>query len=251
MRNIVILVMSMLAVTVFGAENFFEKEFPVEANAGFSLDSHKGLIKIRTDGGASIRVKAKLVGGDDNLAEYVTIETDSGSDFASVKVRYDHKSAQSMFKGLMGKGMTWPELHFDIILPDNCSLVVDSHKSEFDLEVPSRDIRIDSHKGTGRIVGVRSDLSLDTHKGSFEVEILELHDVNVDTHKGELNLVIHEARDFSVRGESHKGGFEFIGRDIEVKHKKNEITVTYREGNGDNRIALNTHKGHIKLEFVD
>lgn len=233
-------------------EQVFEKDFPVNAGAELSLDSHKGKIRIRTHNEAVIRVKARIYtdeGRNPEMVDLVEIKARGRSDYVSLEVEYD-KPAKGL-GGLLGGSMTLPLVDWDIAVPHDAELNLQSHKSEFDVETPSGRVEIESHKGHGRISGIVSDFRLESHKGKFEVEVEQLSDLRIDTHKGDIELILHGADDFVIRGDSHKGDLRFSGRDIPVEKEDDELMVNYRTGNGDNRINISTHKGDIHLRFVD
>ena len=251
MKKMILALVLISAASVFAGERFFEEEYPVEPNARFSLDSHKGHIQIRTDNGSTIRVKARTHDGDEELLEHVEIIARSSDDYVEIRVKFNDDAARSMWDGLLGKSHEWPLTDFEIVVPDTASLRLDSHKSTFDLEAPSGRIDIESHKGTGTIKGVRSDFKLESHKGQFDVEILQLADLRVETHKGDLSFLIHDAHDFSISGETHKGDIRFRGRDVPIRAKKHGTSISHRVGSGEHRIELSTHKGQIQVEFAN
>jgi len=147
----------------------------------------------------------------------------------------------------------FPEVDFDVVLPTTVSLEVDSHRSDMDIEAPRGDVRIKSHRGRGSVTGISSDFILDTHRGSFDLVVAELHDLDIKTHRGNVYARIENADDFRIRGESHRGRLEFSGKDIEVTQDRHrgESSVSHREGSGENRVYLDTHRGDITLSFRD
>ncbi len=259
MRRAMILgamILGLVAATAtgFANERTFEKEFEVGAAAELSLDSHKGSIRIRTHGQSVISVSARIYpdnGENPELVDLVEIKTRAGSDYVSIDVEYPN--SKGSFGGLIGGQVTQPLVDFDIMIPDDASLRLDSHKSTFDVEAGSGEVEVESHKGTGTIRGVRNNLELETHKGRFTIEILQLADLALETHKGDIEVSIQGAYDFSISGDSHDGDLRFSGRDIPVEkeHDHHGVEVDYREGSGRNRIRLSTHDGTIELHFVD
>lgn len=240
------LVLGLLSPLMAG-EEYFSKTFDVNPGARLSLDSHKGHIQIATDGGSTIRVNARIYDGDPELMKYVKIRTRNTDTSVTIEVEYDEPAVRNFWKGLVGESRTWPYVDFEIVVPDDAALNIDSHKSSFDVAAPSGRIEIDSHKGQGTISGVRNEFALDTHKGDFDVEILNMHDVRVDTHKGNVNLRLVGQPNFTVRGDSHKGDIRFQGVDVPVQYEDRGVQVSHKVGNGRNFMDLNTHKGHIKV----
>ena len=251
------ILVALVATTAWSSDDrYLARDFEVVPGARFSLDSHKGKIKIGTTDQDRIEVKAHVHFGDiedanPDLLEFVEVNILNGEDYVDVDVKFNQEDARSWWDNLSGKGMTWPYVDFEILVPDTASLKIDTHKGELDLQVPSGEIRIDSHKGTGTIAGVRNNLRLDTHKGQFDVQILDLHDLDIDTHKGNLDIAIENASDVSVNADSYKGNLRFKGRDIQTRSdKKGKNTkADFREGTGENRIRIETHKGDITLDF--
>jgi hypothetical protein len=250
-----VLMLLLVAAAAFGGERTFEKEFQVGAGAELSLDCHKGTIRIRTHSASVIAIKARIYpdeGKNPELVDLVEIKTRASSGHVSVDV--DYEQTEKAFNGLIGDQRTLPMVDFDIAIPDDAALDLSSHKAEFDVVTGSGKVEIESHKGSGTIKGVRNELDLETHKGDFKVEVEQLADLSVETHKGDVEVIIYGARDFSVRGESHDGELRFDGRDIRVEKDEEHhhgASVSYREGDGRNRIEISTHKGTVELRFVD
>lgn len=260
MKKFVLTIMMLMPMTLFGAERSFNKSFDVAPNARFSLDCFKGEIKIRTGDVSTIQVNARIYPdeGPDSDLKYVSIDTSSASGYVRIEVEYD---ADSMSRTRRGEdnssgilrnwsGTSLPFVDFDIVVPRDASLDLESHKSTFDVEAPAGAVRIETHKGTGTIKGVRNDFELSTHKGRFDVEIDKLADLEIDTHKGDVDVVIHDARDFSLRGETDSGKLDFEGYYVRVErddHHGEYVSETI--GSGIHRIDLDTHKGRIKLHF--
>ena len=239
--------------SIMAAERSFEKVFDVEPQSSFSLDNHKGHIQVRTDNVAVIQVNARIYfeeeGADESLLDHVNIRTRSSGNSVSVDVDYDDDHRN--FSGLLGKNQSWPAVDFDIVLPDDANLRIESHKGSFDVVAPAGRVAIESHKGHGILSNIRSDFKLSTHKGEFKVEILKLADLSVETHKGDVTVSIHDAVNFRIRAETHKGNFSFTGREIPMKWNDGRPWVSYSAGDGSNFIDLETHKGRIALEFLN
>jgi len=248
---------TLMALQSWAAESNFARTFQVGQGASFALDSHKGYITTRIGAVGEIQVNARMyfpegVEGDERVFEHVHIEARQNGDLVSIKVDYDNDGARPIWRSFLGNGhQVWPAVDFDIMLPETCRLEIESHKSIMDIDAPLGQVEIESHKGKGEIRGVRGDFHLETHKGSFDVEILEMGDVKVETHKGEVDLAVYNARDFEIRGDSHKGLLAFSGRDVPVVSKKRESSVNYRDGSGQRYMRLDTHKGEIRVRFVD
>ena len=263
MKNTMFMLLSLVAFAAFGADRTLEKSFEVGADASFSLDSHKGHIQIRTSDTNTIQVNARIHMGDDYdgklsdeeiLRLIESVDVNFHADEGSVRVSVDYDNANSLFDALMRKNRTMPMIHFEIMLPDDANLQLETHKSTVDVDAPSGRVDIESHKGEGAIRGVRGEFNMETHKGKFQVEILEMHDVSVETHKGDVNLTLHGATDFTVRGETHKGNLNVKGYEFRAKRaddRGDEKVLYQKMGNGSNRIELETHKGAITLDFVN
>lgn len=246
-----------LPVAVFAAERVVEETFEVAPDARLVVESHKGKIKIRTANVSEIRMTARIYpdDGPDEDVDLVSIDTSSGSGYVRIKVDYDRVQRErsgGLFEGWAGTSL--PLVDFDIVMPDSGRLDLETHKGELDVEAPSGEVKVESHKGEGRIANVRGDFELSTHKGEFDVEIAEMGDVQVETHKGTVDLQVRGAADFSVRGQSHKGSISFEGFDIPIerdRHHDDGLWISHTEGSGRNRIELETHKGDIRVEFVN
>jgi hypothetical protein len=254
MKKALFLMFLLAATAAFGSERLYEQKFEVDPGARFSLECHKGFIKIRTDNSRTIHVMARIYfegGGDAELLEHAQIKERSGRNHVALEFDFDQDSAK--FLGLIGNSLDWPAVDWEITLPDDVHLDLETHKAEVDLDVPAGPIEIESHKGTGTIRGVRNDFTLETHKGEFDVQVSELGDLNVETHKGNISLTIDGSADFTLRAQSDKGNLQFSGYEVPITRDEDdddEITAFLRMGDGTNRIELETYKGTIKVDFV-
>jgi hypothetical protein len=235
------------AVSAFGQDRSYQKDFAVNPSARFLLDSYKGTITIRTDGGMTIRAKARIHPDENDDSESVNnveIVEHESRDSVSIEVR-NKPGMPKLFSNNSGM----PLVDWVITLPDTVDLVLKTYKSNVSLNVPSGRVDINSYKGTGTIHGVRNKLKLETYKGSFHVEIKKLGDLDLDTYKGEISLEIYGAKDFRLCGSSYKGDFRFSGLAIPVEKKHRNIEVNFATGTSKNRIDLNTYKGAFNLDF--
>lgn len=245
------LCLTLAAATATAADKTWDKEFPVDDEATLSIDNHKGKITIRTHSEPVIRAKATIYADGDDNPEYVDlvkILDRASSSRVTLGSEFERPKNNRIF---MSDGGNMPFVDWEIYVPDDAALRLESHKSVLDLEVPSGRIQIETHKGNGTIQNVRSDLRLETHKGQFEIGIAELHDLRIETHKGELDITVQSASDFRISGSSHKGRLRFNGRDIRIEREDGESFVDYQDGSGKHDIDISTHKGEIVFDFVN
>jgi len=227
-------------VGAFGQDRMYQKEFAVDPGARFTLDSYKGKIVIRTDKAPVIRVNARIYGSRPETDNYGIIEH-ATRNMVSLEGKYSGQS------GSISGNM--PSADWNITLPDTVELVLKTYKSEIDISVPSGRVLIESYKGTGMVRGVSNNFKLDTYKGSFNIEISRLADLDIDTYKGDISLVIFEPGDFSLRGSSYKGNFNFKGLAVPVERKRDSTEVFFTKGSGRSRIDLSTYKGTYNVDF--
>jgi hypothetical protein len=232
--------MAFAAVGAFAQDRTYQKEFAVDPGARFTLDSYKGKVVIRTDNIFVIRVKARIYGSRTPVDNYGIIEH-ATKNMVTLEGKYSGKS------GFISGDM--PFADWDITLPKTVDLVLKTYKSEVDLDVPSGKVLIESYKGTGTIRGVCNNFKLDTYKGSFKIEVGKLTDLDIDTYKGDISLVIFESNDFSLRGGSYKGHFNFRGLDIPIAEKQRDNEVFFSKGSARSRIDLQTYKGTYNVDF--
>jgi hypothetical protein len=227
-------------VGAFGQERTYQKEFAVDPGARFSLDSYKGKIVIRTEKVPVIRVKAHIYGSQSSVDNYGIVEH-ATRNMVTLEGKYSNQS------GFISGNM--PAADWDITLPGTVDLVLKTYKSEVDVNVPSGKVVIESYKGTGMIRGVSNNFKLDTYKGSFNIEVSNLADMDIDTYKGDITLVIFAPQDFSIRGSSYKGEYNFKGIAVPVERKSHSTDVFFTRGSGRNRIDLSTYKGIYNVDF--
>ena len=250
MRKLLFFLLLSTTSMLFGFDRVYQKEFPVSRTAQFSLESYKGKIVVRTDTVPTIRVRASIVpdeGTDPALVDHVQIMETVGDNRVSIEVKYDSDSAR--MNGLIGEMLSWPLVNWDITLPDDASLSLETYKSEVDLDVPSGRLVVDSYKGFGNIRGVRNRFKLETYKGAFDVEVAGLADIDAETYKGDISLEIHGATDFTVEAETRKGNLLFTGIDLPIQKENDRMSVYQKIGGGDRWIKLETYKGNIKVDF--
>jgi hypothetical protein len=250
--KIVTAVLLVLAATAAAAqERTYDREFPVDPGARFSLETHKGNITVRTHGGSTILVHARIYpdqGRNPELVDHVKIKERSGPHAVDLEVDCDQNHPD--LRGLLQGGWTLPMVDFEITVPDDADLELESHKAHFDLEVPSGRVEIESHKGRGTISGIRGPFELETHKGKFEVTIDRLAGASIETHKGDVRVLLRDTSDLELTGSSYKGRLRFEGLDIPVTVSDGgQSQAHYRTGSGRNKLSLSTHKGTITVSF--
>ena len=244
-------------VPIQAAERFEEKTIEVESNSSFSLEHYKGKITMRTGIGKTVQIKTRIYLSPDQ-SSYT--EEECGKVVAAMQIKINQSkhgvtvdledsSLQTLFSGLFGKDTTQPFVDFDILLPDDASLDLESFQGTFDIQCPSGRIDFETYKGDGNVSGVRSDLSLETYKGRLDVDIESMGHIDVDTYKGNVELNIRGAEDFTIKGETHKGDFKVVGFDVEQTQEDGETSIYLKEGSGSKRIKLDTYKGVIRLNF--
>jgi hypothetical protein len=241
-----------IAFSATAAEDklYWERVFPVNADVNFELDTHKGIIRLDHANVSEITVKATYYFDNDQdpeMLQYLEFKTRANADSVYVDTEFDPPKKGS--SGWWTQGVSHPFIEFDILVPSNASIELESHKAEFDVEAPAGEVEIESHKGTGEIRNVRNNLEIESHKGRFKIEITELNDIEIESHKGDIEVTINNARNFTVVGTSHKGDLRFQGRDIPVTTEDKETYVDYKEGTGTHNIELDTHKGQLTLIF--
>lgn len=254
MKNALILGFVLVAATGFASDRYYDEEFQVGRDAEFSLECHKGSITIRTHPVPVISVQARIYadqGKNPELVDLTEIKARAGQRFVSIDVEYGRPDEKE--NSFLGESTTLPLIEWTILVPDDASLELESHKSTFDIDAPIGQIKIETHKGRGSVRGVRGAFELETHKGEFEVEIAELTDLEIETHKGDILATIYGARDFSIDGEaqSHEGTLQFSGYDIPIKKEDGELIVDFNSGSGRNSIEVSTYKGKIELRFLN
>ncbi len=251
------LLLCLLACSAFAADRTVEKQFKVGPNATFALDNHKGTIVIRTQPGNQISVKAVIYMAEDEdnkmsaanrqaAIDALEVRFKNTDNLVKVEVENDNSEKQS--------GISWnqtlPTVDFEIGVPQDANLELETHKGELQVQAPSGTIEIESHKGTGTIDGVRNAFKLSTHKGEFAIGFAKLARIEIETHKGDITLEL-PGGPMTLDATSHKGEFTFNGRKIPVTRERGETSATYTEGAGTNRISLGTHKGHFTVNFRD
>lgn len=245
-----LLASGLLAGGSFAAERVFEDSFDVNSDVDFSIDSHRGEVNISTADVDRVEITAVIRHDDRDVVEDVEIVVVRSRERVKVEVDYDEVPFRlsSLFSW---DSYDYPYIEFNILLPEQAMLEVDSHRSRLDIDAPAGRVDISAHRGSGRISGVRNNLHLDTHRGDFELEVEDLHDVRIDTHRGDVDLNILQASDFAITAESHRGDLVMRGRPALTRSHDRNNYLSYNEGSGANRINVDSHRGDVTFRFVN
>ncbi len=236
--------------SVLAAEKTFEETIPVNSDVDFSIDSHRGGVEIRTGDVDNIEITAVIRHDRQEAVDDVEIVIYRSRDRVTVDVDYDEPVFR--FSSLFDlNSYEYPDIQFHIVLPDQASLSIDSHRSTLNVAAPAGRVDIMAHRGRGRITGIRNDISLDTHRGNFDLEIANLQDVRVETHRGDIDLDISEASNFSIAAEVHRGNLSMRGRNVSIHRHDRQSYLDYNEGDGSNYIRVDAHRGDIRLNFLN
>lgn len=240
-------------------ERVFDKAFDMAKAPTFFLENYKGLIKIRTHDQAVITVKARvfLTIDDDRLSDdeknqmldAMKIDFRHSDSRLHVVAEYEPRSFKRGFFGIGSFTPEYPQVDFDIVIPEDASIVVNSYKGKFDIEAGANYVQIESYKGSGTIVGVQNDFDINTYKGEFDIDIAKLSDVDLNTYKGNLDVTINGAQDFHLTAGTHKGDVDVFGLEADQVGFGERTHFDVRRGNGGNDIDANTYKGRISLRF--
>ncbi len=249
-RGIAATVSMLLCTSSFAAVRVVEDSIPVNSDVNFSIDSHRGRVNITTGNVDSIEITAVITHENRDALDRVEINIYRSRERVSVDVEYDYPIF-NLGRLFSINSYEFPDIRFDIVLPDEASLTVDSHRSRLDIDAPSGRVRIDTHRGEGRIAGIRNDLYLETHRGNFDLQIVDLHDVRIDTHRGDINLDILQANNFTIDVETNRRSLRVRGRNISVHRNDRDNYIDYSEGDGSNLIRVDAHRGDIDINFLD
>jgi len=251
MRTTILLVGLVFASAGSAAERIVERSIEVNPDVRFSINSHRGSVDISTADIDTIELTAHIEHDSQDVVDRVDIEVSSSRSTVDVDVDYDQPAFRLNF-GLIGfNDYEYPEVRFTVVLPENASLAVDSHRSDLNLEAPAGRVDVTAHRGRGRISGIRNDLKIDSHRTDFDIEILELNDVDLDFHRGDVELDLFGASDYTIAGETHRGNIRFVGRDYRVDQSSRDVYVNAREGDGRNMINIDSHRGNTVINFHD
>lgn len=238
------------ALPSFAAEKVFVKTVEVNSDVRFSIDSHRGQVVITTGNVDTVSITAVIRHDDAEVIDDVEIEVRSSPQRVSVGIDFDQNifSFTSLFNL---NSFEYPDIRFEIVLPEQASLTIDSHRSILDIQAPRGRINISSHRGEGFISNIRNDINLDTHRGDFELVIEDLHDVQIDSHRGNIQLNIASAINFSIDANTHRGDFTVQGLDVPIRKDERSRYIDFTQGSGINRIEIDTHRGSIDFNFHD
>ncbi len=239
-----------LTLPCFAAQRIFEDTVEVDEDVNFSIKSHRGKVRIATGNVNTIEIKAIMTHDYEEALDNVEVNVFQSRSRVSVDVDY-HQHGFNIGSWFSPNQYTYPHIQFEIVIPDQASLKINSHRSDLEVEAPSGRLRISAHRGQGRISNIREDLSLDTHRGEFFLEIVRLSDVRIDTHRGDVDMEIHDASNFAIDASAHRGKFRVSGRDIPKHRHDREDYIDYKEGNGDNLIKIDSHRADIDIDFRD
>lgn len=249
MRTLLLLTSVLLAASTEAAERIVRESIPATPDVRFSIDLHRAAVEISTGSVDTIELTAYIEHPEQEEADKVEIDIDGVPSDVGVEVRYDDPDNKVDFDFIGLREYEYPEIRFVIVLPENASLKVEAHRSQFDIAAPAGRIDIDTTRSAGELTNVRNDLAISTQRGDFDVEIQELHDVDIEAQRSDVRVDIFGAANYTLIGETQRGDARFSGQDIATSPRDRGVTVNHVEGNGENYMTFDMERGNININF--
>lgn len=227
-------------------EKTYEKHFPLSSNGTFSLNTIRGSVRITTHQESEVKIHAVMrseTGDQERLNKLRIIDKASASK-VSIEVDYSEITKIKARDGIF--------VHFIIGLPEDCSLILDASKAEFDVDCPSGSITVMSGKARGKLKGIRNAFEYSNQKGNLAADMTGPHPVNIIDQSGNVQLTVRGPQDYRITGGSQKGLVNVNGADVNQQlNEKRQVTLDGILGGGTHAMKLNTQKGNINVTFVD
>ena len=247
------------------------KDFPLEADGSFSIDTYKGSIEIKTWERAhvAIGVVIEAEGDYDDAAQHVAdtkIVFNATPSSVHVETDYDDVRASESFLGLFGvSNLSLPSTHYRIMIPRTARVQVDDYKSKIRIENIAAPVSVDTYKGTlhasdidGRFMldtykgefavkGLSGGLKLTTYKGEGSVEFTRFADhASIDTYKGNVGLLLPADARFDIDADIGRRGN--LHTDIAMPTGvKDENRIRGKVNGGGPLLAIETYKGNFEI----
>jgi DUF4097 and DUF4098 domain-containing protein YvlB len=214
-----------------------EKELQLQPGGSFLLDTDNGSVQVvgSDRSGARVVITSKR---DDIESEY-KFSFDESSGQVTVKAEKKGSGLFSWFSWGRSAG-----LRFDIEVPRETNLDIDTAGGAIAVEAISGMTRLDTSGGAITVLDVVGDVSADTSGGSIDIENVE-GDVNADTSGGHINVR-------KVRGEvlaDTSGGHIEISEasgDINADTSGGSIRITEAGG----FVYADTSGGNVDVAFA-
>ncbi len=249
MRTLILITSILLSTSAGAAERIVRESIPVDSDVRFFITGHRGEIEISTANIDTIEITVHIEHDDQKAVDEVEVNVDSSRSDVAVDVSYDDPDNGMDFIFIGLRDYEYPEVRFVVVLPDSASLEVEAHRSQLEIAAPSGRIDIDTSRTSGRITGIRNDFDIVTTRGNYEVEIQELNDVDVEAQRSNVRLDIFGATDFTLSGETSRGGVSITGQDVEIRERDRGERVEHVSGTGSSFVSFDVERGDLTLNF--
>jgi hypothetical protein len=181
LRSVSVLVICLLLLAApCLAGSRIEKEMQLQPGGSFMLDTANGSVEVVGSDRSGVRVV--ITSKKDDLESMYKFSFDEGPGQATVKVEKKGSGFFSWFSWGRSTG-----LHFEIELPRETSINIDTAGGTIAVEAITGNTRLDTSGGSIRVLDVVGPLLADTSGGSIDIEQVE-GDVNADTSGGHINV---------------------------------------------------------------
>ena len=234
--------------SAYSEERVIERNIQAASDVQIHVDSNSENLIIRTDDIDAVRITVVLTDHSRDALYNVDLITEVADN--QVRIAIDYKKDAIGFGGLFFlNGVKYPDVQLQLTVPVNSSLVLNAHRTRFDVIAPSGEVSLNSYRGEGIISHISNNLSITTFRDDLKFEIAQLHDLIIENRRGDLIIELDNAYDFTLQTNSGSRNLEIYGRDIDISPARRGEIFTLEEGAGVNLINIESNGGKVRLDF--
>jgi hypothetical protein len=169
-----------------------------------SIENQEGSISVSTWERDVIAYEVRIVSKQSaNIVEQAAIDTEQFNQKFSLESNLEAIEPEWSFgPEIYGYGVSYPDVHYTVTLPEAALLSIDDHESQIEVEGHAAGLDIDTHEGDVSVLRQRGPVQVDSHEGGIDVTDVQ-GDLSVDIHegrltaeglRGDLRIATHEGR---------------------------------------------------------
>lgn len=173
---------------------------------GVSVENEEGSITLSTWDRDAVGYRVRIVSDQsERVVDQTAIDVDRFNQRLSLGSNLENIEAEWSFgPDIFGYGVSYPEVHYRIAVPETASVTIDDHESDIEVTGLAAALQVDTHEGAVEVTDQEGTVRLDSHEGDLSVTGID-GDLKVDTHEGALTASGLRGRLFL---ETHEGGAE-------------------------------------------
>jgi hypothetical protein len=154
-----------------------------------SVENDEGSISVSTWTRDAVAYEVRIVSEQAaDIVETTKIDADRFNRELSLAPSFENLEARWSFgPELFGYGVTHPEVHYTLTVPETAEVAVEDEESTIEVAGLHANLQIDTHEGEVQVADQRGATQIDTHEGAVSVRDVR-GDLQLDTHEGEATV---------------------------------------------------------------